>query len=111
MGLYDTRKMSIKTMGLNKLYPKIKTITVNKKTLELAPKQKQKLTVAFSPTNTTQKDLIWTTTNAEYAKVDNEGNVEGVADGKTTIRVTSVENTLIYDECVVIVATDPPVES
>ena len=105
MGLYNTRKMNIKTMSLNKLYPKIKTIKVDKKTLELAPKQKQKLTVDFSPTETTQKGLIWTTTNAEYAKVDNEGNVEGIADGEATIRVTSVENPLIYDECVVTVNT------
>lgn len=105
MGLYNTRKMCVKTMGLNKLYPKIKTITVNKKTLELAPKEKQKLTVVFSPADTTQKDLIWTTTNDKYAKVDNEGNVEGVADGEATIRVTSVENPLIGDECVVTVKT------
>ncbi len=50
---------------------------------------KIKLTVKITPNNATDKKVTWKSSNTKIAKVDANGNVTGVKDGKVTITVTS----------------------
>jgi uncharacterized protein YjdB len=44
------------------------------------------------PTDATNKDEIWTSSNTTVAKCDKDGWVKGVAPGTCKITVTSVSN-------------------
>ncbi|MGG7144857.1 5'-nucleotidase C-terminal domain-containing protein [Clostridium nigeriense] len=47
------------------------------------------LLVSYEPENTTEKDVKFESLNEEIATVDNDGNVTGIKEGETTIKVTS----------------------
>lgn len=53
----------------------------------------KKITASVEPSNATVKGLTFTSQNTEIATVDENGNVKGVAEGSTTITVTSVDDT------------------
>lgn len=65
----------------------------------------------FTPANTTQRDLKWSSSNNMIATIDANGRVRGVAEGKVTITATSTVNSTISAACVVTVtpAKDDPV--
>lgn len=65
----------------------------------------------FTPANTTQRDVKWSSSNNMIATIDANGRVRGVAEGKVTITVTSTVNSTISATCVVTVtpAKDDPV--
>lgn len=65
----------------------------------------------FTPANTTQRDVKWSSSNNMIATIDANGRVRGVAEGKVTITVTSTVNPAISATCVVTVtpAKDDPV--
>ncbi len=46
------------------------------------------LTVGYNPSGTTQKGVVWSSANPQIATVEN-GLVKGIAEGQTTITVTS----------------------
>jgi uncharacterized protein YjdB len=51
----------------------------------------QQLTATVSPTNATNKTVVWTTTNANVATVNSSGLVTALAAGTSTIRATTVD--------------------
>lgn len=53
----------------------------------------KKITASVEPSNATVKGLTFASQNTEIATVDENGNVKGVAEGSTTITVTSVDDT------------------
>ena len=57
----------------------------------------------FTPANTTQRDLKWSSSNNMIATIDANGRVRGVAEGKVTITATSTVNSTISAACVVTV--------
>ena len=65
----------------------------------------------FTPANTTQRDLKWSSSNNMIATINANGRVRGVAEGKVTITATSTVNSTISAACVVTVtpAKDDPV--
>lgn len=65
----------------------------------------------FTPANTTQRDVKWSSSNNMIATIDANGRVRGVAEGKVTITATSTVNPAISATCVVTVtpAKDDPV--
>ena len=77
-------------------------VTLNKKKLTLAPGRSQKLTATISPTNATNKGLIWKSSNDKIATVKN-GNVTAKKAGTVTITVSSKENSKIKETCQVTV--------
>ena len=80
------------------------TVTLNKTTLELkAGIQSETLTVTVGPSDTTNKTVIWSSSNPAIAEVDQSGKVTAIAVGTATIKATSVDGAGIYDECVVTV--------
>ena len=57
----------------------------------------------FTPADTTQRDVIWTSSDRTIATVDANGRVRGVSEGKVTITVTSTADPSIRASCTVTV--------
>lgn len=57
----------------------------------------------FTPADTTQRDVVWTSSDRTIATVDANGRVRGVAEGKVTITVTSTADRSITASCTVTV--------
>jgi|LSQX01.3.fsa_nt_gb uncharacterized protein YjdB len=64
-------------------------ITMNRAALSMRYKDTEKLTVTFSPTDATNKNVTWTSDNREVATVDSSGNVTAKGRGTVTITATS----------------------
>ena len=58
---------------------------------------------AFTPADTTERGVIWTSSDGTVAAVDENGRVKGLAEGKATITVTSTANPAITASCTVTV--------
>lgn len=68
-------------LGAISVDPDIMILTVN---------QSETIEVTVSPSNATNKNVVWTTSDANVADVDENGQVTAVAGGTATITVTSV---------------------
>lgn len=68
------------------------------KNIDLKIGENKKLLVNYEPQNTTEKGVKFESLNEEVASIDNDGNVTGVKEGKTTIKVTSTIKENIYSE-------------
>jgi putative aldouronate transport system substrate-binding protein len=76
----------------------LKTTVLSLKTGETA-----KIGVAFTPVNTTQKLLVFTTSDKNVATIDKAGNVKAVKAGSAVITVASASNGKIAAKCQVFV--------
>ena len=65
------------------------------------------LTADVTPTDATNKDVTWSSSDDNIATVIN-GKVTGIAEGTVTITATSVENNTKHGECLVSVQTGSP---
>lgn len=66
---------------------KVKKVTLNKKSITLQVGNSMRLKATLSPKKTTQKTLIWSTSNKKIAKVSQKGTVKAVKKGTATITV------------------------
>ena len=66
----------------------LKSISLNKTTLELEEGSSVALTVKYSPNNATDKTTTWKSSNTSVAKVSTDGNVTAVKAGSATIIAT-----------------------
>lgn len=64
-------------------------ITLNSTALSLQYKGTSKLTVTFNPTDATNKNVTWTSSNEKVAIVDANGNVTATGRGTATITATA----------------------
>ena len=72
----------------------LEQVTLNKTEIELTLGTKEELIATLVPENVTYKDLTWKSSNEEIATVEN-GIVTGIKEGKTTITVSSLDETKI----------------
>lgn len=66
---------------------KVKTVKLNKKSVTLVEGDKITLKATLKPKNTTQKKLVWSTSNKKVATVTTKGVVNAKKKGNTTITV------------------------
>ncbi len=71
----------------------VKGVSLNKSTLTMATgnANRQTLVATVRPTNATNKNVTWSSSNPSVATVDANGVVTGVAVGNATITVTTVD--------------------
>lgn len=83
-------------------------ITLNKTTLTLFVGANETLIAAITPTDATDKTIIWNSNDETKATVDATGKVTGVAVGEVMITAKAGEKT---DSCLVTVILDPLIDA
>ena len=64
-------------------------VTLNETSLELTVGDEVKLVATVEPSDATDKEVTWSSSDEEVATVDQEGNVKVIKDGEATITVTT----------------------
>ena len=83
---------------------KVSNVTVNPATVKLTSKgQNTQLSVSVLPSNAENKSIVWSTSNASVATVDNNGVVTAVANGNATITAAALDGSGKSGSCVVTV--------
>ncbi|VYT91198.1 DUF5011 domain-containing protein [Clostridium tertium] len=68
------------------------------KNISIEVGENKDLSVVYEPENTTEKGIKFESLNSEIATVDKEGNITGIKEGETTIKVISTVKDNIYSE-------------
>ena len=83
---------------------KVSSVTINPSTLKLTSKgQTAQLSASVLPNNAENKSIVWSTSNASVATVDNNGVVTALANGNTTITAAALDGSGKSGSCVVTV--------
>ena len=83
---------------------KVSSVTINPSTIKLTSKgQTSQLSASILPSNAENKSIVWSTSNASVATVDNNGVVTAVANGNATITAAALDGSGKYAECSVVV--------
>ena len=69
----------------------VQSVSLSQNTLELYEGQSATLTAIIEPENATKKNVIWESDNPNVATVDENGTVTAIAEGETTIFVSTVD--------------------
>ncbi|MDL2221722.1 Ig-like domain-containing protein [Parabacteroides sp. OttesenSCG-928-N08] len=64
-------------------------ISLNKTSLTLSVGSSEKLVATVTPTNATNKGIVWTTSDATVASIDSDGTVTAASNGVATITATT----------------------
>ena len=83
----------------------VDNVTLDKKSLTLAPGESQTLKATVTPSEAYDKSITWSSQNKSIAEVDSTGKVTAKAIGTTKIIATSNDNAFANAECAVTVAT------
>ena len=83
----------------------VKSMKLNKSSINLKHNETFQLNVTFTPENTSQKLLIYATANKNVATVDKDGKITAVGAGTTTVTVINYAKKNIVAKCTVGVAT------
>lgn len=78
----------------------VTSVTLNKNVLSLKTNETDTLTATVAPSDATDKEITWTSSNPAVATVDSNGKVTAVSEGSTTITATADGQ---KDTCVVTV--------
>ena len=94
-----SQKLLIKSRQLEKLNTGqivgVSGITLNKTALNLTIGASESLVATISPSNATNKDVEWTSSNTNVATVDTTGKVTGVSAGSATITVKTKDGSKV----------------
>jgi len=101
--MFKTEHFSVYVLVTKRLVKTIETIRLNEDMVHICPEKTKTLEVDIYPQDADRKSLIWTSENEILVKVSNQGDITGIAEGTTTIKV-AVENTNVSDECTVVVS-------
>ena len=82
-------------------------ISIEKQALELLPGDTAVITATITPSNATNKEVIWTTSDASVATVSSTGQITAIGTGTAIITVTSVDGGYTAT-CTVTVVEPPP---
>ena len=81
----------------------VESLVLDKKELNILVHTTGELSAEIGPENATYKDYVWSSSDENVATVDQNGVINALKVGKTTIAVTSVDNEDIKDSCEVTV--------
>ena len=81
----DNSKKATCTITVTPINVPVTGITLSPTTLTLKVDAEKKLTPYITPTNATNNNINWTTSNSSVATIGNDGMVRGIAPGEATI--------------------------
>lgn len=81
----------------------VTSIKINPSSLTLYEQETATITATIEPSDATNKNVTWSSSNPSIATVDNNGNVTAIAEGKTTITATAKDASGITATCQVTV--------
>lgn len=84
----DGNKTASITVKVEPTIP-VESVTLNKEELEMQVGDETNLVVSFNPSNASNKNVRWTSSDEKVATISETGIIKAVAEGKTTITVTS----------------------
>ncbi|MBQ0090131.1 MAG: Ig-like domain-containing protein, partial [Prevotellaceae bacterium] len=84
------------------------SITLNATSASLKVGETKTLTATVSPTNATNKNVTWSSSNTSVATVSTSGVVTAKAAGSAVITATAADGSGKKAECVITVITDTP---
>lgn len=67
----------------------LKKITINKSSTTLKENESEKLSITYTPTNATIKNVTWTSSDTNVVRVDSTGKITGIQPGSATITAKS----------------------
>ena len=83
---------------------RVNSVTINPSTVKLTSKgQTAQLSASVLPSNAENKSIVWSTSNASVATIDNNGTVTAIANGNATITAAALDGSGKYAECSVVV--------
>ena len=97
----NSKSLSI-TIGTQTNVP-VTGVSLNTSTLNLVENETDTLTATVEPSNATNKDVTWASSNNAVVTVDQNGNVEAVGAGTATITVTAQGDSTKSASCTVTV--------
>jgi len=83
---------------------KVMSVDISETEISLAVSHTRTLTATVSPTKATIKTVNWTIEDSNIATINSSGLVTGIAEGETTVTVTTVDGGHT-DTCEVVVTT------
>ncbi|MBQ7323482.1 MAG: VanZ family protein [Clostridia bacterium] len=83
-------------------------LTISNQKTSLYVGNSHALEVVYTPTDTTQKDVVWSSSNKSVLTVSSKGVIKGIKEGTATVTVTSSENSAITASYTVTVSIKPP---
>ena len=85
-------------------------LTLSESSAEVSVGKTLPLSCTIEPTNATNKELVWSTSDETIATVDAQGVVTGVKAGKVTITVASKSNPSVKATCTVTVVGETSID-
>ncbi|WP_312370287.1 Ig-like domain-containing protein [Lachnoclostridium sp.] len=98
----DSKRKATCTITVKKIEVVSVKLTENQKTLIIGDSFKLKATI--NPTNATDKDITWKSSNTKVAKVDRNGNITATGNGECTVSAISGK---ITEKCSITVNPAP----
>lgn len=86
----------------------VTNVSISPKTLKLTPGDQQTLQVTVSPSNATNKNIVWTSDQTSVATVSASGTVTAKGIGTARIRAEAEDGRVLGDTCVVTVTDKSP---
>ena len=86
---YPSEKNVVKNAYNKVMLTPVNSVKLNKTSTTIVKGKNQKLTASISPSNATNKEVTWKSSNTKVATVDKNGNVKAIAPGNATIGVTT----------------------
>ena len=79
----------------------VSSISLNTKNLSVIRGKTARLTAAVQPSDATNKDVTWRSSNTAIATVGSDGTVTGLSEGSATITAEAADGSGAYDTCTV----------
>ena len=100
---------SVKVNVINSNQPVlVSSIALSPTSVTLNPNGTYKFNVTVSPSNATNKGVIWSSNDTTVVSVDQNGNIKALKDGMAKIRVTAQDGSGKYAEASVTVESSKP---
>jgi hypothetical protein len=79
-------------------------VTLSKTSVTLKPEETENLLITLFPSNATNRNLIWSSTNENVATVNNDGVITAISVGNTVVTVAAAGDASVKASCEVTVS-------